>query len=61
MPMRGELSVPRGERRSVRSDNQELSLIAAFCIFGLTVSLILTAATQSSEQPTIQIVLDTSG
>jgi hypothetical protein len=40
MPMRGELSMPRLGRHSVRLGNKEFLLIATFCILGLTVSIL---------------------
>ena len=49
MPMRDELSVPRLERHSVRSDNKEFLLIATLCILGLTVSIFIAVVCQASE------------
>ncbi len=43
MPMRGELSVPRLGRHSVRPGNKEFLLITTFCSLGLTVSIFIAA------------------
>lgn len=61
MPMRDELSVPRLERHSVRSDNKEFLLIATFCILGLTVSIFIAVVCQVSEPANIMLAVQALG
>jgi hypothetical protein len=64
MPMRGELSVPRVERHSGRSDNHyhnELLLVAAFCILGLSLSILIAVAGQAAEPENIMLAVKAFG
>lgn len=61
MPMRSELSGPRAERRSVRLDNRDFLLIAAFCVFGLTASIFLAVASWSTEPANFLTALQAFG
>ena len=61
MPMRGELSMPRLERHSVRLGNKEFLLIATFCILGLTVSIFIAVVCQASEPANIMLAVQAPG
>lgn len=61
MPMRGELSVPRLGRHSVRPGNKEFPLITTFCILGLTVSIFIAVVCQASEPANIMLALQALG
>jgi hypothetical protein len=61
MPMRGELSMPRLERHSVRLGNKEFLLIATFCILGLTVSIFIAVVCQASEPANNMLAVQAPG